>query len=313
MDSYIFEAIEMEKEYPAKVFVASIDRSDFHWHYEYEMILVLKGELQVGIYPEPVTLGAGDLILINSRQVHELAHGREENLCLFIQIHHSVFYDFKDEMRSYAFYLNSQGRECRISREDYRFFARIAAKIGLSAMDRQTQGFYRTRGWLYMLAAELFSRVTYDIRQFSTREQNNDDLKLLSEVIDYLQKNYQKPNVQEMICRELGIGEKSLHRFLKSSVGMSVKDLVLNNKLNQSRHLLKYTDKPVALIAEECGFESENSFYRIFKQKLGMTPKAYRQNGASFAVNQKVQGYLSYNNREAEKLLKEYAKGEVGL
>lgn len=313
MESYIFEAIEMEKEYPAKIFIASIDRSDFHWHYEYELILVLKGKLQVGIYPEPVVLKAGDIILINSRQVHELTHGSEENLCLFLQLHHSVLYDFKDDMRTYNFYLNSQGKECRISEEDYQFFCRLAAKIGLAALNHEVSGIYRTKGWIYLLAAELFSRVTYDIRQFSAKDQSNHDLKLLAEIITYLQENYQKQNVQEVICKDLGIGEKSLHRFLKNTVGMSVRDMVLNQKLNQSRHLLKYSDKPVALIAEECGFESENSFYRIFRQKLGMTPKGYRRNGAYFSIDQKVQGYLSYSNREAEELLKKYAKGEVSL
>ena len=51
MSSYIFETVEFEKKYPVNAFVASIQSSSFHWHYEYEL---LAGSQKSGAYSRPV-------------------------------------------------------------------------------------------------------------------------------------------------------------------------------------------------------------------------------------------------------------------
>lgn len=68
MSSYIFETIEHEEKYPAKVFVTSIEHSSFHWHYDYELILVLKGSLIVNASPKITVLEAGDIVLLIQKQ-----------------------------------------------------------------------------------------------------------------------------------------------------------------------------------------------------------------------------------------------------
>ena len=68
MDHYIFELIEHETQYPAKVFIASIDTSSFHWHYDYELMVVLKGSLVMKSVSEPYILNAGDVVLFKDRK-----------------------------------------------------------------------------------------------------------------------------------------------------------------------------------------------------------------------------------------------------
>jgi AraC-like DNA-binding protein len=43
--------------------------------------------------------------------------------------------------------------------------------------------------------------------------------------------------------------------------------------------LLRTTTLPIADIADEAGFGSPQAFNRIFKQKTGCTPRAYRISG----------------------------------
>ena len=41
--------------------------------------------------------------------------------------------------------------------------------------------------------------------------------------------------------------------------------------------MLKNTEKPIKQIAFELGFEDENYFSRVFKQKFQVSPRVYRR------------------------------------
>lgn len=47
-------------------------------------------------------------------------------------------------------------------------------------------------------------------------------------------------------------------------------------RLNQAALIIKTTDKPVNVVAFECGFEEPSSFNRVFKQHFSCTPLQYR-------------------------------------
>ncbi|HHV10850.1 MAG TPA: AraC family transcriptional regulator [Clostridiales bacterium] len=302
MYSSIFEPIELNKQYPAKVFAMSIDKSDLHWHYEYEMILVLKGSLLVREGSESTRLEAGDVILINSHVAHELFRAEEDNICLFLQLHHSLLSDPSHEHCTYHYYLNSKGTE--FSAEDYAGeVTRLLTQIGISSYDTSHPQTLKIKGYLYLLASVILERVPYDIYQNAENKREADEMEILSNIIDYIQREFKSETVLEDMYRNIGMSEKSVYRLLKSSIGMTAKDLILSFKINFAQMLLKSTQISINVISEECGFDSENTFYRVFKKYTGVTPNEYRKYGAAVAVNKNIQGYLGFNMREAQELL----------
>ena len=52
---------------------------------------------------------------------------------------------------------------------------------------------------------------------------------------------------------------------------------LLNKRLDHAEVLLTRSDKPVAEIADECGFENQTHFQRVFKVRFGTTPLQYRK------------------------------------
>ena len=48
-------------------------------------------------------------------------------------------------------------------------------------------------------------------------------------------------------------------------------------RLKRAEKLLKSTDMPVAVVSRESGFQSEKSFYRVFKERHGMPPGMFRR------------------------------------
>lgn len=300
MSLYIFETVELKNQYPANIFITSIGNSSFHWHYEYELIIVLKGSIIVNTTPKSIVMKKDDVILINSKTVHEFKQTEEENICLIIQLNQSVFKNNFDPHVRYHFYLNSVTNEILPS-IGYKHFINIAAKLALKCLEDNKSDFYRINAIIHTIVADLFEYVSYDM--CLSANSRNEDIQTLMEIIEYVQENLSDKEILKSLYKDLGISEKTVYRFLKENIGMSAKELVTSMKIDKVKHLLKYTSKSISYIIDNCGFGSENSFYRIFKNEIGVTPNEYRIRGTSIEKNPQVKGYLDFQEDEAKSAL----------
>lgn len=305
MSSYIYEAIEHDKKFPAKIFVTSIGLSSYHWHYDYELLLVLKGAVNLSIWPESCIVNAGNIVLINSKVVHGLKATNQDNICLFIQLKQELFENWQDKNQNYRFYLNSVSNTVK-PKIPFSSFVRTAALIGLKYNGKDMTDFYRMQSLLYQLVADLFEYTHYDIRQYADNKKPDEEADTLLQIIEFVEQNYYDENIAEELYHYIGMSEKTLYRFLKAHTNLTVKELVISTKLEKAQYMLTTTTKPVNVIAQECGFGNDATFYRIFKKEVGTTPAEYKQFGTKEVLNKQIQGYLEYNKGEAVQLLKNY-------
>ncbi len=70
--------------------------------------------------------------------------------------------------------------------------------------------------------------------------------------------------------------------------------------MEKAKNLLKNTNKNMNYILDTCGFGSEKTFYRIFKQETGLTPRLFREKGQIIDASNSLKGYLNF---EATKIL----------
>ena len=64
--------------------------------------------------------------------------------------------------------------------------------------------------------------------------------------------------------------------LFKNEVGLSVLEYTNEVQLEAAEQLIKNTNLHICDIMQECGFRNESNFYRLFKNKYGVTPKSYR-------------------------------------
>jgi AraC-like DNA-binding protein len=302
----IFESVEHKRAYPANVFVVNLGSSRLHWHYDYELMVVLKGSLQVFCGPEPYVLRAGGLVLFNSRVIHGLKHTGEDNLILFIQFPPSLFDPVLDRQQEYYFYLNSTDKNFT-PRLPYEHFTKLAVNIGISGRQRGTAADLRTHALIQTLIADLVEYAEFDIH--SGRHTNSIDSigTLISNVCLYIDHNIKDENLAESAVKRFRINKKTLYRYLKETTGQSLKGLIDAARIEKSKQLLRESDKPPAIIADECGFYNEVTFYRVFKKETGITPGEFRRGGGSLFMAPGVKGYLNSDEHIIANLLYQYA------
>ena len=78
------------------------------------------------------------------------------------------------------------------------------------------------------------------------------------------------------ICEYLAMSESTLRRKL-SAEGTSVQGIKDRARLGLGLHLLQTTDKPIGVIAETSGYNSQSRFTGRFKAHFGLTPSELRK------------------------------------
>ena len=81
----------------------------------------------------------------------------------------------------------------------------------------------------------------------------------------------------ESIAASLYISKSYLCRIFRRVAGESFGDYLRRVRLEQACRLLRDTDMTAEQIVYACGLRDIPTFYRTFKERMGMTPNAYRQ------------------------------------
>ena len=78
------------------------------------------------------------------------------------------------------------------------------------------------------------------------------------------------------IARHFSVSSSYLSHYMKDHLGCSITDYIHEVRLQKAKWLLLNTDKTVAAIAEEVGYNSLHNFSRVFKRYERITPTDYR-------------------------------------
>ncbi len=119
-------------------------------------------------------------------------------------------------------------------------------------------------------------------RQFITRKTANNTLLVQLEALlnDYFESGEivksGLPNVQ-YLARQLNVSASYLGDMLRYHTGMNTQQHIHNKIIDKAKELLSTTNKSVAEIAYQIGFEHPQSFNKLFKSKTNQSPLQYRQ------------------------------------
>ena len=92
----------------------------------------------------------------------------------------------------------------------------------------------------------------------------------------YIDDNIHKVTVND-VCNSFFISRRQLYNIFRSNYGSTVKQYILNKRIENAKHLLLTSTKTVTEIAEEVGFADYNNFIQRFKQLMGVTPQVWRK------------------------------------
>lgn len=81
----------------------------------------------------------------------------------------------------------------------------------------------------------------------------------------------------EQVSRHVGISSPYLSKIFAESTGAGFLDYLNQYRIDKAKQLLSATDLTVSEIGYKVGFQSHQSFTRVFKRYMGQTPSGYRE------------------------------------
>jgi len=128
---------------------------------------------------------------------------------------------------------------------------------------------------------ENISRLENMIRQMFSRtrgKQNQSKATRQEQILEYIQENYWDYSLCASSCGAVfGISEKRIYAAVRDLEGVSFSEYLLSLRMEKAGKMLCSTQETVANIAEKCGYQAVNTFYRVFKKFYGIAPVEYRK------------------------------------
>lgn len=79
------------------------------------------------------------------------------------------------------------------------------------------------------------------------------------------------------ICEAVGTSRSRLYELCKDDLHTGIAEYVLSKRLEKACELLSGTNDSITDISLKCGFNDYNYFCRVFKRKIGLPARRYRE------------------------------------
>ncbi len=101
--------------------------------------------------------------------------------------------------------------------------------------------------------------------------------KLAAAVANYVQHHLSENISTEALAQSLYMGRSYLSTKFHAETGIKLNDFILQQKTEEAKRLLRYTDRSAAAIGDYLAFSSPAHFSRVFKKYADLTPNEYRE------------------------------------
>jgi len=108
-------------------------------------------------------------------------------------------------------------------------------------------------------------------------KQSSSDQERINLVLAYIIENFKDKISLDKASSVANMTTNAFCKYFKKITRKTFMDVVIEYRLNYATKQLVYTDKPVSHICFESGFNDIAHFSRMFKQKMKSTPMAYRK------------------------------------
>lgn len=254
----------------------------WHWHKEVELYFVLEGSIRLNTTSGEFILKENEGCFINSNCLHSM-HPHECEDVIFqslvfdpLIISSSISLLF-DEKYLYPL-LKSSNIPCIIIDYSCPYHSTIYERVSQIVFLHKKQEFgyeIMTRNSLSEIWLNLLALARNDIEN-APAGADLDYLRIHA-MLSYIHDNYAQDLSSEDIAASASISVSECCRCFQRCLKQTPFDYVIEYRIHRAAELLLDTDRPIADICIDAGFNSSSYFSNKFKAVTGASPRDYRK------------------------------------
>ena len=142
-------------------------------------------------------------------------------------------------------------------------------------MTRLNQGVVSVLGKGLFSVAETLEHVEAALAR--KRRMGSEARRIALKALAYIHTHYTEPVSREDVASYIGLSERHLARCFRREMGVTLSNYLNRYRVRQARALLEAGEKSITEIAMAVGFSDSSYFGRVFRQEVGVSPRAYQQ------------------------------------
>lgn len=273
--------IQMSNEFPDYIGV-------LHKHKYIEVVYIVSGNATHLIAGKTYKVKRGDLFIVNMDTPHVFYEDKEsrEPFVAYDLMFTPEFFDsdirgdnaIESLKKSFMF------RSLFVGRDEFPPFYSVSANAHIMFGELFNKIYLEHRrcekGYIEIIRAYLLQLIITIFRLDNESEKNSDSLRnrqIVDFISEYVKENYKKRLSLNTLAKLVYLSPDYLGRIYKSITKYTVGDMIQKVRIDAACKLLVATDKKVADIAVECGFDDVKFFYDVFKKHVNLLPSQYRR------------------------------------
>lgn len=258
-----------------------------HAHSFVEIAFIAKGEgiHKIGELTQPCK--SGEIYIINHDVPHQFIAENQSELEIYNCVFKPSFFDFSmiDSKIffdiTYGFLIKIIGNEKMLKTPKITLLGDSFQKVFTLYQEMLYEYSMKDEGYLEILKGELIRLIVYILRAMKNMIKESDTHSkkdhLIEKSIDYIHSNFSKDLTLEELSMQAFLSRSHFCRLFKEYTGITVKEFMRRIRINEACRLLSTTNKKIADIAYEVGYNDNKNFSFLFKKLVGKTPKEYRK------------------------------------
>ena len=250
----------------------------------YAVIYLMEGKGTLEFDTELFHLRAGDFYIIPP-EVYYAISVDVESLCLFLNLRRSFVISEYTNIFLGDTTLTTFISQTTLDSDDYTSYLAIHTSnhdnirdlfLALFAEYINQDKYCNTvmKNYLSLLFATILRDQSVKIK--SSVKVSRSDIKY-QEILNYLTQNYQTADLAST-ADTIHFSKQYVCRIVKEKTGKTFNSLLMNIRLDKAAQYLNETDLTLENIGYLCGFTAASHFSKLFKQRFGCPPSAYRKN-----------------------------------
>ena len=249
-----------------------------HTHDYVEMVYMCRGQTVHRVNGREIVLREGELLLLGQHARQSIAPASREDIAVNFIVRPAFFsatlpYLGEEETPLRRFIVGCLTGENETGCLHFQVSGVLPIQNLIENMlYTLTEDTPNKRGILQMTMGLLFAQLLNHSQslQFASQDQN-----AVVAVLRYVEEHYRDGSLGE-IAESLHYELSSLSRLIRRKTGRNYTELVQEKRLSQAAWLLRNTERNVDEIARAVGYENMTYFHRLFRDRYGQSPRAYR-------------------------------------
>lgn len=253
-----------------------------HRHGHLELTWIEQGMGMRFVGNDVAPFSCGDLVLVGPHLPHTWLSAREH----VGQVHKATVLQVAPELLFHSGVPELAALDRLVERAAYGLqiagAAHAAVTAALLELDAARSDLSRFAALLKVLGllSEHLAGFTHLVRTGAARGAragNDEQARRIDHVLDWIDRHFRQALTVNAAAALVHVSGSAFSRFFRREVGKSFTEYVNDVRCSEACILLSRSERPIAAVAQACGFETLSNFNVQFRRRHGMNPGAFRR------------------------------------